>query len=303
MYISKTGGVIGTASKTRALPFRQTGTIPAVRRIVLTMQQAGIFPIVVVTGADEFELRYQLTKDHIILLEAEDPNENYLIDTVKAGIRYLEEKCENVLFTPVNAPFFTADTIVRMLNQDGELVTPSYHGTPGHPVLIRDCVKQEILAYSGEEGLRGAIRLLGDRRKNVEVKDLGILSLSPSDENLPMLSDTHTRSLLHPSIEISLGNENLFFNNRLKLLLFLIGDLKNVKLACEAMAISKGKAWDMINKLEDQLGYTVVARQQGGKRGGKTSLTDAGEAFLMRWQQYEEEVYQFSQDRYRKIFD
>ena len=56
------------------------------------------------------------------------------------------------------------------------------------------------------------------------------------------------------------------------------------------MALSPGKAWDMINELEDKLGYTVVKRRRGGRNGGKTFLTEAGRQFLITCQRFEEQV-------------
>lgn len=50
MFVSNVGGIIAAASKESAHPLRKTGKIPAIKRIVLSMQQAGLFPIVVVVG-------------------------------------------------------------------------------------------------------------------------------------------------------------------------------------------------------------------------------------------------------------
>jgi len=55
MKISRISGVIAAASKKDAEPLLQIGTIPIIKRIVISFQQAGIFPIVVVTGAEEDE--------------------------------------------------------------------------------------------------------------------------------------------------------------------------------------------------------------------------------------------------------
>ena len=55
MFVSNVGGIIAAASKESAHPLRKTGKIPAIKRIVLSMQQAGLFPIVVVVGADDYE--------------------------------------------------------------------------------------------------------------------------------------------------------------------------------------------------------------------------------------------------------
>lgn len=50
MKFGSVGAVIAAASKKDAVPMLKIGSIPIVRRIVLTLQQAGVFPVVVVTG-------------------------------------------------------------------------------------------------------------------------------------------------------------------------------------------------------------------------------------------------------------
>lgn len=57
MQISQTGGLIAAGSRQVALPMLQVGSIPIIERIVITFQQAGIFPIVIGTGADKSERR------------------------------------------------------------------------------------------------------------------------------------------------------------------------------------------------------------------------------------------------------
>lgn len=84
----------------------------------------------------------------------------------------------------------------------------------------------------------------------------------------------HNDSLLHPMLHMRLEWESAFFDGRLKLLLFLIDDTSNVRWACDAMAISYGKAWDLITRLERELIYSMVERHQGGRRGGNTRLTE-----------------------------
>ena len=53
MQISKVGGIIAVVNKANSQPFSQDGTISIIRRIVITYQQAGIFPIVIVTDTEE----------------------------------------------------------------------------------------------------------------------------------------------------------------------------------------------------------------------------------------------------------
>lgn len=105
MFVSNVGGIIAAASKESAHPLRKTGKIPAIKRIVLSMQQAGLFPIVVVVGADDYESRYQLNNLNVVFLILEESDEKReLFHSVKAGLSYLQDKCLSVVFTPVNAP-------------------------------------------------------------------------------------------------------------------------------------------------------------------------------------------------------
>ena len=53
MKFGEVSGIIAAASKKDAVPLLQLGSISIIKRIVLIMQRAGVFPIVVVTGTEE----------------------------------------------------------------------------------------------------------------------------------------------------------------------------------------------------------------------------------------------------------
>ncbi len=302
MKISKFGGLIAAASKKDALPMLQVGTIPVIKRIVISFQQAGIFPIVIITGVDEEEVKYQLSNYGVIFIPNGRPEHPQLFDSVKIGLRYLNGKCDRVAFAPVNVPMFTPDTLIRLKNTEGDIVTPSYHGCGGHPVILSDGVLPKILDYGGGDGLQGAIRSLDAKRIRLPVEDRGILTSVHNREQLQSRLAEHNNAILHPVVRMSIERESAFFNGRLKLLLFLISDTHNMRRACGAMALSYGKAWEMINRLEIELGYAVVERRQGGRHGGNTVLTERGAAFLLAYQRFEEEVFHFTQSRFQESF-
>ncbi len=147
MKISKFGGLIAAASKKAALPMLKVGTIPVIKRIVISFQQAGIFPIVVITGVDEDEVKYQLSNYGVIFISSEQPEQPQLLDSVKVGLRYLSGKCERIAFAPVNVPMFTPDTLIKLKNTAGKIVTPSYRGCGGHPV-IRMSIEREFAFFN-----------------------------------------------------------------------------------------------------------------------------------------------------------
>lgn len=302
MYISRTGGVIAAASKKEAVPLLQIGSITIIKRIVLSFQQAGIFPIVIITGTDEFEVKSHLANFDVIFLHNEDFEAPPLFDSVKIGLKYLQDKCERIVFVPVNVPMFSPSTLKLLMDTKGEMVTPAYKGAGGHPVLISSSIIPELLDYSGDNGLRGASEALGNRRVWVETNDDGILHSIHNEEQLKANLVKHNNSLLHSFVSINLAKEFTFFNSRTKLLLFLILDTKSVKTASEMMALSLGKAWDMLNILEKQLGYAVVERRHGGSHGGRTELTGKGLAFLKAYQQFESNMFQYAQNEFDTQF-
>lgn len=302
MKISRIGGVIAAASRKDAEPLLQIGTIPIIKRIVISFQQAGIFPIVVVTGTEEAEVKYQLSGYGVIFVHNENCEQPELIDSVKMGLNYLLGKCDRIVFTPVNVPMFTPDTLNRLLSAEGDIVTPSYKNRGGHPIVFSETAVPQIIAYSGDGGLKNAISHMADRRRFVPVEDPGILISVRNSSQLENYLSAHNRALLHPTVNLSLQKEAVFFNTRTKLLLYLILDTRSVRSACDLMALSYGKAWDMLNTLETETGYPVVERRHGGSRGGKTTLTPKGIQFLKNWQLLEDDIFRFSQNEFSVLF-
>lgn len=175
MLISKTGGLIAAASKKQAAPLLQIGSIPIIKRIVLSFQQAGIFPIVIITGTDEFEVKNNLADYNVIFLRNDNFEAPPLFDSVKIGLEYLRDKCERVVFSPVNVPMFSPATLKQLIDTVGDIVSPSYKSQGGHPIVISTKMIPEIFSYTGDNGLRGATAALEAHRVWVEVNDEGIL--------------------------------------------------------------------------------------------------------------------------------
>lgn len=302
MKFGSVGAVIAAASKKDAVPLLKVGSIPIVRRIVLTLQQAGVFPIVVVTGADELEVTHQVAPLGVVFVKNTECENPELFSSVKLGLSYLQGKCDRVIFTPVNSPMFFAQTLNTLLSCDADIVTPTYEGCGGHPIVLRSEVIPGILTYEGPNGLRGAVRQCDCTKQRIAVSDEGILMSIHNEPQLRQYLQKHNASMLTPTVRISIDKENMFLNSRLKLLLFLIADLHSVRQACLHMGLSYQKAWDMINRLEQELGYDVVTRQHGGKNGGNTCLTEKGRRLMYVFQQYEQEVSSFARQRFDALF-
>ena len=302
MFIGQIGGIIAAASKKDAVPMLHIGNIPIVKRIVLTFQQAGIFPIVIVTGANEDEVRSELSGYGVIFLQNLNSEAPTLFESVKIGLSYLQDKCNRVAFSPVNVPMFTPDTLKQLISINAPIVTPSYRQVGGHPVLLSSRIIPDILSYEGANGLRGAVASMENLRTWVEVDDEGVVSSVYDLDRLNGYLASHNQSILHPYMRISIEKETLFFNARVKLLLLLIADTHSVRSACDQMALSYAKAWDMLNLLETELGYSIIHRKQGGSHGGKTELNERGYAFLAAYQEFEDNILRYTQSEFDRIF-
>jgi len=302
MSISKVGGLIAAASMKATKPNLKLGKISVVQQIVLTLQQAGVFPIVVVTGVEADEVKYSLSGRGVVFLHNEDYQDPELFESVCMGLDFLKGVCDRVVFAPVNVPLFSQTTLRKLLVSSGDIVTPSFNQRGGHPIIIADQVIPKILSYKGDGGLRGAMSKMEDLRRRVEVTDEGILLNVHQPEALKQCLKNNKKKYIYAHVKISIEGEEELFNARAKLLLLLIGKTHSVRASGSMMAMSVSKAWNTLNKLEAALGYKIITRRKGGKYGSGSDLTEKGRAFLLAFQQYEEAMQGLGNDLFRKTF-
>ena len=138
-------------------PMLSIGSISVAQRVIATLSQAGVSKIVMVTGYNATVLERHLSGNGIIFLRNENYETTQMFDSVKIGLSYLQDKCDKVLFTPVDVPLFTARTVKTILDSGAPLAVPMCEGQQGHPILIANDLIPEILKDCGEMGLKGAM--------------------------------------------------------------------------------------------------------------------------------------------------
>ena len=267
-------------------PMLNVGAISIAQRVVATFQQAGIDKIVMVTGYNAVMLERHLAGNGIVFLRNEDYETTQMFESVCIGLRYLRDKCDRVLFTPVDIPLFTADTVQKLMECDARLAGPVCGGEIGHPMMIDVRLFDAILADSGEGGLRGALNRCGEEMTYVSVEDRGILHDADTPEDYRTLLKYHNEQLVRPVVSVALAREKVFFDSRTAMLLQLVDETQSVRMACQRMQISYSSGWNTIRTLESQLHYSLVRRSQGGAGGGKSSLTEKGHLLLERYEAY-----------------
>ena len=97
-----------------------------------------------------------------------------------------------VLFTPVDYAAVDAATVALLLQRmaaagSAALVAPSYRGRHGHPVLIREYVKRELLALPPEGIAREVIHHYRDAAQFIDVDDAAVCQDLDSPEDYERL--------------------------------------------------------------------------------------------------------------------
>ena len=282
-------------------PMMTIGSISVSQRVVATFKQAGIDNIVMVTGYNADALEHHLAKNGIIFLRNENYETTSMFDSVCIGLEYMKNKVDRVLFTPVDIPLFTVDTVKKLMESDGEIVRPKCGKKYGHPIAMSAKVLNRITSYTGENGLKGAI----DRFENIvdiKIKDEGTIHDADTKEDFSKLLEYHNNQLVHPIVDICFAKEKVFFNSDIYLLLSLVDETGSVLEACEKMHISYSSGWNIINKLESQLSTPIILRKQGGCKNMRSCLTEYGKEFLANYSSLQAEVRKVSDELFLSFF-
>jgi len=85
-------------------------------------------------------------------------------------------------------------------------------------------------------------------------------------------------------------------------LMTLVKEKGSLSAATREMGMAYSKAWKIIKKAEEDLGFSLMEGQSGGSCGGKTILTKEGEEFLEKYTKFIKEVQAFAEERFELIF-
>ena len=303
----RTGAVITAAGMSSRMgdfkPLLNIGSMTIVKRIVATLKQAGTDNIVMVTGYNAEALEHHLAGSGIVFLRNEDYEHTHMFDSAKIGLSYLADKCDRILFTPVDIPLFTAATVSVILDSGAELACPVFDGQTGHPLLMSGYVAKRILSDSGDGGMQGAITRCGVDMLEIPVDDEGILHDADTPQDYKKLLAYHNKQLARPIMSVAIARETQFFDSKTAMLLSLIEETGSVRAACTRMQISYSAGWNSLRNLENQMHKSIVNRSQGGYGGGNSRLTEDGKDLLRRFTQYEAWLREEATEQFQIFFE
>ena len=303
----RVGAVITAAGMSSRMgeykPLLNIGSMSIVKRIVATLRQAGTENIVMVTGYNAEALEHHLSGSGIVFLRNEDYEHTQMFDSAKIGLRYLADKCDRILFTPVDIPLFTSATVSALLESGAELACPVFDGQTGHPLLMSGNIAKQILSDSGEGGIQGAITRCGAEITEITVDDEGILHDADTPQDYKKLLEYHNKQLVRPIVSVAIARETQFFDSKTAMLLSLIEETGSVRSACKRMQLSYSSGWNTLRNLENQMQKSIVSSSQGGSGGGNSRLTDDGRDLLRRFTQYEAWIREEAAAQFQVFFE
>jgi len=291
-----------TARRDNFDPQKEIGTIPAIQRVVMVFQRAGIDRIVVVCDESGDRTEKLAANMNVIFLHGRKDAE--MLDGVKTGLSYLKDKCTAAMITHTDIPLFSVETVGALMASEGEICMPSYNGSIGHPMLLRAECFPAVLSYCGGGGLAGAVEASGFQRRFVDVEDEGVLTNVHYEKkkNYVHLVAGHDLMQLSPDIRIRIVREKPFYGPGAHQLLQLTEEINSLREACRRMGISYSKGRGIISIMEQQLGYPVIETQQGGPTGGHSVLTKKGRELISGYTGLCAEVRQYMQGLFDKYF-
>ncbi len=178
--MSKCGAVIlaaGMSTRMREnkvlLPWRDGR--PIVAHVAAKFADAGIGPVIVVTGRDAADARSALAELPVRCVHNPDFASGEMLSSVKAGLGALPGDLAAAFIQPADMPCVPQLVIGELVarHEAGWCVAPRYEGQRGHPVLLDRAYWRAMLELPADARPRDALR--GARLRLVDVSDEGVL--------------------------------------------------------------------------------------------------------------------------------
>ena len=88
-------------------------------------------------------------------------------------------------------------------------------------------------------------------------------------------------------VKLTLCTEERFFGPGVCELLERIRETGSIQAAAARMEMSYSKAWKILNRAEEEIGTPLITRVSGGRKGGCSTLTAAGERAIHEFREME----------------
>lgn len=279
----------------------EVGAISAGQRMISAFQCAGVSLVGLVVGPEDKKAERQFAQNGVVFLRCNDAKAVFF-QGIQHGLSFMQGKFDRVFLVPGDMPLFLPNTLEALLSSTAHIVIPENKYVNGYPVLLDHQAVGLILAEEDFKAAEKAVRKCNLSLESISVEDSGVLIRGEDMTHRKLLIQHHNNQLARPMTEVTLCNGGPLYDSRLSMLLHLVEDTRSVRDACSLMQISYSAAWNMLNHVEDELGYPLVTRIRGGATGSRSILTEKGRALMDAYDQYAETINQTAQALYRQVF-
>ncbi len=178
-------------------PMLPLGGSTVLAHVIRTFQTCGIRDIRVIAGhgVEQVKPATHMLDATVVMNPL---YQSGMFSSVLAGLRTLDDTIQGFFVLPVDIPLVRPDTVRRMLESFREssdlLLYPVFQGLQGHPPLISCKCLKKILAWQGQEGLKGALMQFRKEASDIEVPDEGILTDMDTRDDYDKIKDRFLRA-------------------------------------------------------------------------------------------------------------
>ena len=137
---------------------------PLICRTISSLRSAGCEMICVVTGYRADKLEAAAAAPDVLFVRNEAYASTGMLESIQLGLAVLLEELDKTdetafFILPGDIPLVKGQTMEALKTEAEKsssfALRPSYEGKPGHPVLLDRTMTLALMAYHGEDGLRG----------------------------------------------------------------------------------------------------------------------------------------------------
>ena len=145
---------------------------------LIAVLSAACSPVIVVLGHEPERIRDEARRAAQACFITNEDYRKGQLTSLQCGLRAVPGEVEGVLFTPVDYPAVTRETVERLaaaLRETGApLVLPRYNGRRGHPVGVTRPVIADLLALPEAASAREVIHARLGEAVQLDVADSGV---------------------------------------------------------------------------------------------------------------------------------
>lgn len=134
--------------------------------------------VIVVTGHRDLEVRGAVG-DRPVRFSHNSDYQSGMASSIKCGVRSLPASSRAFVLALVDQPQIGAKVINLIIEtyerSQAIIVIPTYGGRNGHPILLDVSLKDEILRFDADQGLRQVVRSHPEQIERIEVPNGSIL--------------------------------------------------------------------------------------------------------------------------------